>query len=655
MFDPGLPPTYVYDITTMGIRPKSSFTLSKCDHQRILKYVRAIKNGWLKVNKYGQSLNDNQRKHKKRWSRMLMDKNRLNSYISHHNFDIWMSNDLHFTNRQILRAPKARLPTNYESYNPPNEYLFTNVEKEKLLSLDVQQRNGRIIPIKHHSMRSISQYDRFIHERFERCLDLYLCPRKLRKKFMINPSHLLPKMPNVNELKPFPEQLSIEFIGHSQSVSCLDITMDGMWMCSGSYDGTVRVWEIDSGREYWRHSFGRGHKISAVKFNRNLNGLLTILCQHRCILIGLSWITNQLMFDQQITQPIVRLKKRMLDNKVSAMPIPQLNLNETLQLFNLDLFQELEHWPQLIQEMMNEMKIEVPQMFIKIANKIQEYNNKNIQTKNETKVNEIEKEEEDIGLNSNDISLAVRWSFLTLHSHKNNRIVSNYPLMNKNIICLSTLHSLSGVDWHSAGDYFATFTEENISSALIIHRFSNLRSQTVFSKSVGNIQQIRWHPKKPLLYIACKRIIYCLNLKSCKIVSRFTGPHSWITCFDVHSSGLNIIMGGMDGKVSWFDIDLSHAPYKTFNYHRTHCVRACAFHSHANYKHLWATAGDDGKVYIFYCRMFRDKFADPVLIPLKILSLKGNHRCLDIKWHSTQPWIFVACSDSIVRKYCPLS
>ena len=121
-----------------------------------------------------------------------------------------------------------------------------------------------------------------------------------------------------------------------------------------------------------------------------------------------------------------------------------------------------------------------------------------------------------------------------------------------------------------------------------------------------------------------------------------------------------MIVGGLDGKVSWYDMDLSHTPYKTFNYHQSgkykekHSVRGCKFHHHQKYSHLWSTCGDDGKIYIFYCKMFRDKFADPILIPLKIIELSNNHRYLDIEWHKTQPWIFAACSDGITRMYTPL-
>jgi len=35
-----------------------------------------------------------------------------------------------FFNRQILQAPKSRLPSHDESFNPPGEYLFNNHQKK---------------------------------------------------------------------------------------------------------------------------------------------------------------------------------------------------------------------------------------------------------------------------------------------------------------------------------------------------------------------------------------------------------------------------------------------------------------------------------------------------------------------------------------------
>jgi hypothetical protein len=39
------------------------------------------------------------------------------------------------------------------------------------------KRKLHFIPQKYNSLRTVPAYDRFINERFQRCLDLYLCPR----------------------------------------------------------------------------------------------------------------------------------------------------------------------------------------------------------------------------------------------------------------------------------------------------------------------------------------------------------------------------------------------------------------------------------------------------------------------------------------------
>lgn len=51
-----------------------------------------------------------------------------------------------------------------------------------------------------------------IKEHFERCLDLYLCPRVMKKKVNVeNPKDLIPEVPSTKDLKPFPTQVAIEY------------------------------------------------------------------------------------------------------------------------------------------------------------------------------------------------------------------------------------------------------------------------------------------------------------------------------------------------------------------------------------------------------------------------------------------------------------
>jgi ribosome biogenesis protein ERB1 len=61
----------------------------------------------------------------------------------------------------------------------------------------------------------VAGYKDFIRERFERCLDLYLCPRKMKQRLNIDPEALVPRLPKPRELKPFPNNLCLQFLGKS--------------------------------------------------------------------------------------------------------------------------------------------------------------------------------------------------------------------------------------------------------------------------------------------------------------------------------------------------------------------------------------------------------------------------------------------------------
>jgi len=40
----------------------------------------------------------------------------------------------------------------------------------------------------------------------------------------------------------------------------------------------------------------------------------------------------------------------------------------------------------------------------------------------------------------------------------------------------------------------------------------------------------------------------------------------WISSLDVHPSGDHLIVGSLDRRMIWFDLDLSNTPYKTLKY-----------------------------------------------------------------------------------------
>jgi len=75
-------------------------------------------------------------------------------------------------------------------------FFFSNKEEKKeWLEQDPSDRKLNFIPKKFDCLRKIHGYDKFINERFERCLDLYMCPRVRKKKLNIDPKSLIPKLP----------------------------------------------------------------------------------------------------------------------------------------------------------------------------------------------------------------------------------------------------------------------------------------------------------------------------------------------------------------------------------------------------------------------------------------------------------------------------
>lgn len=58
--------------------------------------------------------------------------------------------------------------------------------------------------------------------------------------------------------------------------------------------------------------------------------------------------------------------------------------------------------------------------------------------------------------------------------------------------------------------------------------------------------------------------------------------------------GENILVGGDDNVLAWYDLELSVRPYKALKFHK-HAIQSARFHS--SYP-LFASASDDGTVQV---------------------------------------------------------
>lgn len=90
-------------------------------------------------------------------------------------------------------------------------------EKNAQELLDVEDKPD-FTPQAFDSLRQVPMYSDFIKERFERCLDLYLCPRGKKNRINVDPQSLVPKLPKPQDLQPFPTTLLLRYTGHKGRV-----------------------------------------------------------------------------------------------------------------------------------------------------------------------------------------------------------------------------------------------------------------------------------------------------------------------------------------------------------------------------------------------------------------------------------------------------
>ncbi|CAH0489408.1 unnamed protein product [Peronospora farinosa] len=199
-------------IHSMGndIEPKSRFLPSKWERMKVIKIMKGIKEGRIKLDK------DPKKKPEV--------------------YQMWFDDDQAQTRKEERRA--------WEEAEP-------------------EDRETNFMPKKFKSLREVCGYNGFVRERFERCLDLYLAPRVNKRKLNIDPESLVPELPKPQDLRPFPNTLALVFNGHTGRIRSLAVDPYGQYVASGSDDFTVRVWELETSRCLQVYNVGAVvHKLS---------------------------------------------------------------------------------------------------------------------------------------------------------------------------------------------------------------------------------------------------------------------------------------------------------------------------------------------------------------------------------------------------------
>ncbi|XP_003573174.1 ribosome biogenesis protein BOP1 homolog [Brachypodium distachyon] len=503
--------------------PKRRFVPSKWEQKKVVKLVRAIRNGWIKFDK---------------------PKEEPNYYL------LWGDETDTADNKReglsYIPAPKPNLPGHEESYNPSVEYIPTQEEIDSY-QLMYEEDRPKFIPRRFESLRSVPAYEKALREGFDRCLDLYLCPRTHKKRINVDPESLKPKLPSKKDLRPYPRTCYLEFKGHNGPVKSLSVEATGQWIASGSSDGTIRVWEVETGR--CLKVLNVGADVHAIAWNPS-----------------------------------------------PERPILAAIVGHDLLLLDADVGDE-------------ETKMRTKELLC---------------------VDEPTPEDDADGKKP-----AVRWvkhekfDGITLIHHK----------------------AVKTVEWHSKGDYFTTVVPTGESRAVLLHQLSKKRSHHPFRKLPGLPVAATFHPTQKMFFVATKKFVQVYDLQKAEVVKKLESGVREISSISIHPGGDNVIVGSKDGKLCWFDTDLSTKPYKTLKTHKKD-ITSVTFHRRYP---LFASSSEDCTAYVFHGMVYSDLNQNPLIVPLEILRghLSIDRRgVLDCKFHPRQPWLFTAGADSVIRLYC---
>lgn len=282
---------------------KKSFLPSKTEKKQIGRLVHSLKMGWMKT----------------RAEQEKIDKEKKQPKF----FMLWETDSGREKMRRIhdhVAAPRRALPGHAESYNPPPEYLFNEDEKrlwEKMKD-EPHKRKLHFVPQKYKSLRQVPYYERYIRERFLRCLDLYLCPRAKRTKVTVQPEDLIPKLPSPRDLQPFPTVESMVYRGHTDLIRAISIEPKGQYLVTGSDDQTIKIWEIATGRCI--KTINTKGVVRSVAWCPNPKlSLIAVATDKRCLLI------NPYVGD-------IKLISKKTDDILSEVPVSDQIENEKIKV-----------------------------------------------------------------------------------------------------------------------------------------------------------------------------------------------------------------------------------------------------------------------------------------------------------------------------------
>ena len=257
-----------YQIHPMSnqIPSKKKFGFSRNEQKTINRLVYLYKNGLMPMEKPKKT----EQKIYDIWE--FEDENDLSQYRPGFGFQI----------------PKRELPDNEESYNTK------------------ENKDGGIL-------RRIPRYDNLIEEELERCCDLFLSARTIRKKLDLKENDVLPDLPKPEELRPFPTKECMVYKGHESSIRDICCDPNGNVLISADNGNLVFFWDISTGKITTK--FDLKEKVRKININKFLK--LIVICTETHIFFILPRYLEKKYKEEILTLVKEKIYPKIIENKTT--------------------------------------------------------------------------------------------------------------------------------------------------------------------------------------------------------------------------------------------------------------------------------------------------------------------------------------------------
>ncbi|KAL5971185.1 Ribosome biogenesi protein BOP1 [Taenia solium] len=616
--------------------------------------------------------------------------------------------------RPYMRPAAEPLPGHAESYNPPPEFLLSEEElaiTSRLASMSIrdpliiyqctiksnvvpQERQvmrawrdkvkdnqaSKVLPImprRFECLRHVPFSERYLREREERIKDLVMAARVEKQQVHTTPEALLPQIPSLADLRPYPSHLGLEYRSHSGRVTGLSVSPCGQWLASVSpVDGCLRIWETASNYCFRSYRLAPALSLNDTRPVPVAEGLLrqrrpaekTVeakvkvdsedVDEERQSCAHVTWNPNPDLclvaaaFGNKIFIINPALGDRMVAEKTDKM------LCECWQTHLADaeeakasyfFFSLLKVDPDALDEAGEEVEAE------------------------ETGGAPANKKRRTTGAMRSQVAV---WNFKPPVSANVTAINAALDASNTSVQWGS--RECIDLSWHPKGDYLLSLSISPLSSEarsraanrVLLHRISRMASQAPFAAVTGGLAEewrsAAFHPAgRPTLFVAATRSIHTFDLVAQKELPglKLDLSSDHIVAFAVHPTGEHVVAGTSDSRFIWFDVELGNVPFKKLRTgppftRATICMRCRLNHGtvrkvnvHGR-RPLVSVALDDGSLFIIHSKVSDNLLAKPVIIPVQLIRT-GFHSAFSCTFHNRLPHVYVGGECGTIRQFVP--